>query len=449
MALVVDVGDLIDTRPLGRYRLLVLMLCAICLVMDGFDVQAIGYVAPAVIHEWGIAKEVLSPVFGAGLFGMLIGSLILSAAGDKVGRRPVLIGAMLFFSVCMFATGFVHDIPEFIALRFAAGLGLGGIMPNVTALIGEFSPKRIRMTSIMTVSVGYIVGGVVGGFIAAALMPVFGWQSVFFFGGVISLVVAVLLWVSLPESVQFLLLRKNDEERVRRLLARIVGSAEVISASARLIFNEQKSQGAPFIEIFKDGRASITILLWIINFTNLLDMYFLSNWLPTVMHEAGHSVETAALAGSALWGGGLVGTLALGRVTDRFGVLPVLASAFLIGVAATAAIGNPLVMTSLGAVFLAIFLSGFAIIGGHPGINAWSATYYPTDLRSTGIGWSLGVGRIGSVIGPVVGGALMHLQWTSSSLFMVAAMFVCVTLAGIVAIHFVDRPMTGRTADAL
>jgi MFS transporter, AAHS family, 4-hydroxybenzoate transporter len=434
----VDVTGVIDNSRFGPYQLLVITLCAMCLVMDGFDVQAMGYVAPVVIQEWGIAKETLSPVFGAGLFGMLIGSLTFSTLADKIGRRPVLIGATLFFSACMFATGFAHSIPQLIGWRFAAGLGLGCIMPNAMALVGEYSPRRIRVTLMMIVSCGFTLGGVVGGLITAALIPSFGWRAVFFVGGAIPLVLGLLMWLTLPESIQFLIFRNSGDGRIRHNLSRLA-PANAIPDDAEFVLAEQKAKGMPFVELFREGRTRVTLLLWLVNFANLLDMYFLSNWLPTVMRDAGYSTSTAVFAGTALWGGGVIGTLALGRVIDRLGFTRVLATTFLVAIVSTAAIGNSAVMVSVGAVFVAIFLTGFSIIGGQPALNALAATYYPTSLRSTGIGWSLGIGRIGSVIGPVLGGALIHFQWTSSSLFLAAAVPACVSLGGIVAIHLASR----------
>ncbi|AJF00428.1 MFS transporter [Pandoraea apista] len=445
----VNVGKLIDESRLGAYQWWVIALCAMCLVVDGFDVQAMGYVAPVVIREWGIAKETLSPVFGAGLFGMLVGSLTFSALADKLGRRPVLIGATLFFAVCMIFTGFANTITELVVWRFVAGLGLGCIMPNAMALAGEYSPRRIRVSLMMMVSCGFTLGGVVGGLITAAIIPSMGWRAVFFIGGAIPLVLGILMWISLPESIQFLMFKKSDRVRIRKQLLRVAPNANV-PVDAHFVLDEQKAKGVPFIELFKDGRARVTLLLWVINFANLLDMYFLSNWLPTVIRDAGYSTQVAVMAGTALWAGGVIGTLLLGRVIDRVGFTSVLAVTFLIAIAATAAIGNPVVMVSMVAVFIAIFFAGFSIIGGQPALNALAATYYPTSLRSTGIGWSLGVGRIGSVLGPVLGGALMHLQWSSSSLFLAAAVPACVSLIGVLAIARTQRGDGGnlRTAAA-
>lgn len=436
----VDVASIIDDSRFGTSQFLIAALCALCLVMDGFDAQAMGYVAPAVIRDWHIAKEVLSPVFSAALLGMLVGSLVFSALADRIGRRPVLVGTTLFFAVCMILTGFADSIGGLIGWRFAAGVGLGCIMPNAMALAGEYSPRRIRITVMMIVSCGYTVGGVVGGFVSAALIPAFGWRSVFFAGGVFPLVIGVVMLMALPESLQFLLFRSRsarDEARVRRQLERIAPG--ISTADTVFTTTESRSAGLPFVELFKAGRARVTALLWVLNFANLLDMYFLSNWLPTVLHEAGYTTSVAVLAGSALWGGGVIGTVLLGRVIERFGFTRVLAAIFLMVIFTIAAIGNSTVMATALLMFVSIFLTGFTIMGGQPAINSLAAVYYPTSLRSTGIGWSLGIGRVGSVIGPLVGGLLLHLNWSMQALFVAAAVPACVSLLSIVAIHRVGR----------
>lgn len=436
MANNINIEEIIDASKLGRGQVLVIALCSLCLIMDGFDVQAMGYVAPALIQEWGLSKEVLSPVFGAGLFGMLVGSLAFSTLADKIGRRPVLIGATVFFSLCMLLTAVANSIPQLIACRFAAGVGLGCIMPNAMALAGEYSPRRSRVSIMMLVSCGFTLGGVAGGLISAVMIPALGWRAVFVVGGLAPLIISVVMWRRLPESIQFLVMKKRPQQQIRDNLL-LVAPAHPVPANAQLVTHETvQLPGVPIVALFRDGRARVTMLLWLVNFANLLDMYFLSNWLPTVMKEAGYSTQSAVMAGTMLWIGGVIGTLSLGRIIDRVGFTPVLAATFLAAVLSTALIGNPVVAGTLGLIFMMIFISGFAIVGGQPALNALAATYYPTALRSTGIGWSLGVGRVGSVIGPVLGGYLIHLQWTQAQLFMAAAVPAAISLAGILAIRY-------------
>ena len=414
----VNVSQLIDQSRLQPLQILVLVLCGLCMIMDGFDVQAMGYVAPALIKEWGVAKPALGPVFGAGLFGIMVGSLGLSIVADKIGRRPVLIGAAVLLSISMFATAQAKTLDHLLVLRFVAGLAMGAIIPNAMALAGEFSPLRLRVTLMMTVSSGFIIGGAVGGFISAALIPAFGWQSVFYVGALVPLVVAAVIVLAMPESLQFLVMRGKDLPKVRNWLNRIVPEAG-IGAETEFTLPQPGRKGMPVANLFRDGMATGTVLLWVINFMNLLCAYFLANWLPVVMNVAGHSASQAVLAGSMFWVGGIVGNLLLGWLVDRRGFGPVLSVTFFIGAIATAAIGQ--VAGSLAVAFLVVGVAGFCVLGAQSGLNALGPTYYPVSLRSTGTGWASGIGRFGSIFGPVVGGELMRLNWSTSDLFQVAA----------------------------
>lgn len=414
----IDIAALIDKRKIGAFQIGLFALCGLCLVIDGFDVQAMGYAAPAILQDWKIDKASLGPVFGAGLFGMLIGSLVFSPVADRIGRRPVLIGATVFFGVCMLATAHVGTIDGLLALRFITGIGLGCIMPNAMALAGEFSPSRSKASMMMIVSCGFTLGAIVGGLVSAMLIPAFGWRAVFHAGGIAPLVIAAFMIFYLPESLQFLALRGGREERITASLKRIAPDLR-FGGDVRYAIHEQVSTGIPIAHLFQDGRAVGTLLLWAINFMNLINLYFLSNWLPTLIHDAGHATTYAVLAGTTLQVGGAIGTLALGWIIDRKGFVPVLVASFLLATLAIAAIGQ--LAATLIPAFVVIFIAGFCIVGGQPAVNALAANYYPTSLRSTGIGWSLGVGRVGSIIGPVLGGALIGMHWSSASLFLAAA----------------------------
>src|SRR5712692_1170151 len=217
----INISDIVDNSKFGSFQLGLLILCSVCLIMDGFDVQAMGYVAPAIIQEWKVPNAQLGPVFSAALVGVLFGSLLLSMVADKIGRRPVLIGATLFFSVLTFLTGRTNSVQELLATRFIAGLGMGCIVPNSMALVGEYSPRRIRITIMTVVAVGFTAGAAIGGFVSAWLIPAFGWRSVFYFGGAIPLVIAAAMMIWLPESLQFLVLRGRRRGQVVKWLKRI------------------------------------------------------------------------------------------------------------------------------------------------------------------------------------------------------------------------------------
>src|SRR6266404_3709466 len=380
----VDVAQFIDQQPVGGFQVRLLLTCAAVLFIDGFDTQAIGYVAPALAKEWGLSKGALGPVFSAGLVGMLL------------------------------------------AVRFLTGLGLGGAMPNAIAMTSEFSPHRRRATMVMIMFCGFSVGAALGGFLAAALIPQFGWRAVFVVGGIAPLLLAPILVLRLPESVRFLALTGRANDRVAEMLGFINPNA-MFTPATRFVVHEPGLAGIPVLHLFKAGRTLATLLLWVVFFMSLLDLYFLSNWLPTVLNDLGASVSEAVAIGSMLQVGGVVGTLLLGSVIDRFS-FRALALVYFIAVFAVGAIGQ--LGHSVVFVTMAIFVAGFCIVGGQIAANALAATFYPTAMRATGVGWALGIGRVGSIVGPLVGGALLTLKWSAASVFATAATAaLCAALA--------------------
>jgi AAHS family 4-hydroxybenzoate transporter-like MFS transporter len=237
---------------------------------------------------------------------------------------------------------------------------------------------------------------------------------------------------SLPESMQFLVVRRRDKEKVHEWLRRMVPDLH-IGAGTELTVRETQEAGSPISNLFREGRIAVTLLLWVLNFSNMLCIFFLANWLPTVMMEAGHTPAQAVLAGTVMWSGGIFGNLLLGRFVDRRGFGPVLTISFLVAAFAVGMIGQ--VYASLQLAFCAIFLSGFCVLGNQTALNALAATYYSTSMRSTGMGWALGVGRLGSILGPVVGGGLMALKWSNGELFVAAALPAIVAVSATVALH--------------
>jgi MFS transporter, AAHS family, 4-hydroxybenzoate transporter len=431
----IRVSDLVDDRPIGAFQISVFVLCAACLVLDGFDVQAMGYVAPALIDEWRIPNSALGPVFGAALFGILIGSFLFSMMADKVGRRPALIVAVFMFGLLTLMTARAGSVGGLIAIRFLSGIGLGGIMPNAMTLTGEYSPRRIRVFLMMFIANGFNVGAVLGGFLSAWLIPAFGWRSVFYLGGALPLLLAAIMIFTLPESLQLLAL-KGRRDAIARWVKRIDPAAA--TGSHQYVVQEQQTGGVPLVYLFHDGRAAGTVLLWIVNFMNLLNLYFLASWLPTVVRDAGHPLATAVLVGTTLQAGGTIGTIALGWLIARRGFAPVLTASFTLAALSVAMIGQPSIQ--LTALYGVVFVAGLTVIGGQGAINALAVTYYPTHLRSTGIGAGLGVGRIGAIIGPTLAAALMARQWMPRELFLAAAVPALIAALVMIAMRFAMKP---------
>jgi AAHS family 4-hydroxybenzoate transporter-like MFS transporter len=430
-AATVDVTDFIDRHPVGRSQLRILLVCAAVLFIDGFDTQAIGYVAPALAKDWALTRGALAPVFSAGLFGLMIGALMMGPLADRVGRRRIIIASTAAFGLFSIATVFTHDLTSLLVVRFLTGLGLGGAMPNAVALTSEYAPHRRRATMVMAMFCGFSVGAALGGLLAAALIPAFGWASVFLLGGIVPLLLVPLLIVSLPESARFLALRGDADHEVAGLLTRVAPQTQ-FTPQTRFTVREPKLAGLPVAHLFAEHRTAATLAFWVVFFMSLLDLYLLSNWLPTVLNDLGASVSVAAVVGAMLQVGGVVGTISLGAVIDRFS-FRALALTYLVAAVAVIAIGFSGHSIALAA--LAIFCSGFCIVGGQIAANALAATFYPTTMRSTGVGWALGIGRIGSIVGPLIGGVLLSRNVGAENLFIAAAIPAVIAAAGAFALN--------------
>lgn len=433
----VNINRVVDNCRLRLFHWQVFILCGLCLIMDGFDLQAIGFVAPAVTKEWHVASGNMRGIFTAALVGVLIGSLLFSALADRIGRRPILIGVTFYFAVLSFFTAKVSTPDQLLFVRFLAGIGLGGIMPNAMALVGEYSPARARVMSMLVVSNGFTLGAAFGGPIAAWLIPQYGWRSVFYFGAIAPLVIGLLEFLFLPESLQFLALRSRDKSKIAKWLHRVEPSIAVNEATEYEI-SEDKKKGVPIVQLFHDGRALGTILLWVVNFMNLLNLYFLSNYLPLVLRDSGFPDKIAVQSASILQIGGVVGTFVLSPFIKKFGFNVVLCISFTIACISIALIGQPAL--SIALVFVFVFAAGFGVPGSQAGLNALSATYYPTDLRATGVGAGLGIGRFGSIVGPFIAGTLLLHHWTAHDLFLAAAIPALLSALLMFALRWVILP---------
>jgi AAHS family 4-hydroxybenzoate transporter-like MFS transporter len=442
----VNVTDIVGRSKLGAFQWTIFVLCGLCVVMEGFDLQAMGYVAPALTRDWHIPPSMLGPVFSAALVGVLIGSLACSVLADKIGRRPVLMFGAMYFSIFTLLVGRATSVSELMFFRFLGGIGLGGMMPNAMALVGEFSPQNVRVTAMMVIGCGLTAGAAVGGFISAWLIPSFGWRSVFFFCSPLEFLLGLLMLALLPESLQFLAVKGRESEKIRRGLKRIDPSAPD-GPNIDYMVIEEKKEGMPATHLFREGRMRVTLLLWVVNFMNLLNLYFLASWVPTVVRNGGYSTAIAVLVGTAVQVGGTIGAFGNSWFISKVGFSGGLACIFAVGAVSIAFIGQPFL--SLPFLFMAVFLAGWCVPGGQPGVNVFAAVYYPTYLRSTGIGWGLGIGRIGAIIGPVVGGALIAMKWTPRDVFLAAAIpaaISAITMLGLTGAIKTPEPVRSKNS---
>jgi MFS transporter, AAHS family, 4-hydroxybenzoate transporter len=414
----INVSELIDRSRFGAFQWSVAIWCGVLVTLDGFDNSAINYAAPAIAHEWGIAVASFGPVFGAGLFGLMLGALSSGPLADRFGRKSVILVSTLVFSAFALATTQAQSIEQLYILRFLTGLGVGGLMPNSIALTAEYSPRRLRATVVAIMFLGFPLGAGGGGFVASALIPAFGWQALFVLGGTLPLVLLVVALWRLPESIRFLVARGGRPARVAGLLNRLTATPAFTGAET-FVIDEQRLRGFSVRHLLTHGRAANTVLLWIAFFCNLLVLYFLGSWLPAVLNEAGVPLEAALRLAGLQALSGIVSTIILGPIVDRLGA-PGIVTALFFGVAVFVfAIG--LAGASIPLLALTISGVGACAVGSQSFINVMAASIYPTAIRSTGVGWALGVGRIGAIVGPVVGGFLLAAHFSTTSLFFSAA----------------------------
>ena len=440
---IVNVTEIVDNSPFTPLHWRAFILCMACLVMDGFDVQALGYTAPSIIREWGVANAALGPVFAAANFGVLIGALLCSMLADRIGRRPVIVGAALFFGAMTLLTARVSTLPQLLAMRFLAGVGLGTIVSNASSLVGEYSSKRMRATMIMYAGVGFTGGAAFGGFIAAALIPSYGWQSVFYFGGAIPLVIGIAMLIWLPESLQFMALRGKSPKALARWLNQVDPGVNA-SAADQFVVREENKPGVPIIHLFREGRTVPTILFWVVNFMNLLNLYSLASWLPTVVRDSGYSSQTGVLVGTVLQVGGTLGTIGLAWLVARGGFVRIMSTTFVLAAISVLLIGQPGI--SLVLLYVIVFVAGWCVVGSQPGLNALSGAFYPTYIRSTGVGAGLGVGRIGAIVGPAIGGMFMAAHWSTRDIFLAAAIPAALSAVAMFSLRFVVGTQLGRVS---
>jgi len=405
----------LDSTGLTRYQVVVITCCALVAMIDGFDTQAIGLVAPEIAAEWGVNPSAFGLVFGVGLFGSLVGALLFGVTSDRFGRKPNLLAAVVVFALVSLVTPLATSVEGLMLARFLTGFGLGGALPGIISITSEYTPRRMRATIVGLMFCGFPLGATIGGLVAAKLIPAFGWQGVFYLGGIVPLLLLPLLVVRLPESAQFLAI-KGDSERLGKILARMKSPLR-----AEQITPEPPATRSPVASLFTDGRATGTLLFWAGIFLSLLMAYLLVNWIPLVARQTGVGRSAAVLGVAVLNLGGIIGCLTLGRLADltRRPTL-VLGWGYALGALAIASIG--LSNGSASTLLLTSLVAGFLAIGAQICTVALCASFYETALRATGVGWSVGIGRIGAIVGPILGGLMLGAGVGAPILFMVTGL---------------------------
>ncbi|HXL32873.1 MAG TPA: MFS transporter [Bradyrhizobium sp.] len=412
---VLDVAALIETRPIGLAQRTVIALCAFVAMLDGLDLQSIGLAAPAMGGELHIAPQAFGPVFSAALAGLALGAFLFGPVADRAGRKRVLVGATFCFGFFTLATAYAGSLPELLACRFLAGVGLGGAMPSFISLASEYVPKARRAAVVSLLWAGFPLGGVVGGLLGSRIIPAYGWQSIFVVGGVLPILSSMLLAIALPESVSFLVATGKSEYRIGRTLRRIFPDVST-AGEIRFEFVKEIGPRATLPQLFRSGRAAVTLLLWASFFFAFMILVTNSSWSPILLRRVGIAAEQSALALALFNFGSLFGSAAAGMLLNRFGTLRVLPPTLTLGALAYATVGWS--APSLDAVMIAQGLFGLLLGCASSGLIALSAIYYPVAIRSTGVGWATGIGRLGSVAGPLAVGQMVGAQWDVPTIFL-------------------------------
>jgi len=411
----VNINETIDNAKFSLFHWKVLVWCLLIIIFDGYDLVIYGVALPLLMQQWSLTAVQAGLLASAALFGMMFGAMIFGTLSDRLGRKKTIMICVTLFSGFTFLGAFATNPVEFAILRFIAGLGIGGVMPNVVALMTEYAPKKIRSTLVAIMFSGYAIGGMTSALLGAWLVKDMGWQIMFLIAG-IPLLMLRIIWKFLPESLAFLI-KSGKEEQAKQIINKLLPTRD-IHQNTQLVFNENIHHEAPVKALFQDGRAFSTFMFWIAFFMCLLMVYALGSWLPKLMLQAGYSLGASMLFLFALNIGGMVGAIGGGALADRFHLKPVITSMFVIGAAALILLGfnSPqIVLYSL------IALAGAATIGSQILLYTFVAQFYPTTVRSTGMGWASGIGRIGAIIGPVLTGALLTFELPHQMNFLAIA----------------------------
>lgn len=417
----VRLAEVIDNRPLGRFHYLILFLSGAVMFLDGFDTQSISFAAPVIAKEWDLPVAALGPILSAAIVGLMIGYLVLSPVANRVGHRRVVIVCTAMFGTLTLASALALEPTHLIALRFLTGAGLGAVIPSVVSLTSEFAPKRRRSSFVMFIycwlALGFVAAGISSGFI----IPLLGWRMMLVVGGLVPLLLLWFLVRYLPESPRFLLRELGGQERVRTILQRLQpdlpAAANIVNDEENTASKRTKTQVA---DLFRRKWLKSTILLWLAFVANLAAFYSIQSWLPTIVGSLGRAPEIVIAATVLTTIGGIVAAAAIGPAMDRISPFGTLGTVYLLGALFVVALGAVL---GAGTEMLLVtaFFTGACVTGGQMSVIALATVLYPPHMRSAGVGWALGMGRLGGVAGPLLVGIALGGGIAPQQVFLVMA----------------------------
>mgnify|MGYP000703394017 FL=1 len=394
------VEEVIDKAKISPFHWRILFWCTLIIIFDGYDLVIYGVVLPILMQQWQLDPVTAGALGSTALFGMMIGAMLLGTLSDRFGRKKMIVLCIVLFSGFTALNGFAQTPLQFGVMRFIAGLGIGGVMPNVVALMSEYSPRRIRSTLVAVMFSGYAIGGMLSAVLGIWIVPQFGWQVMFYLA-VIPLLLLPLIWTQLPDSVAFLV-RQGKIAEARKVLAALTGKP--LPDDAELAVHQPQKTEQSLAALFSNNRALSTLMFFQAFFMCLLMVYGLGSWLPKLMTMAGYGFGSSLMFLLFLNIGGIIGAIGGGWLSDRFHPRPVLMLFFTLAAVSLALLGFK---SHVAVLYFLVTVAGATTIGSQILLYAYVAQFYPTAIRSTALGWSSGVGRIGAILGPVLGGALL------------------------------------------
>ena len=405
------VEEVIDKAKISPFHWRILFWCTLIIIFDGYDLVIYGVVLPILMQQWQLDPVTAGALGSTALFGMMIGAMLLGTLSDRFGRKKMIVLCIVLFSGFTALNGFAQTPLQFGVMRFIAGLGIGGVMPNVVALMSEYSPRRIRSTLVAVMFSGYAIGGMLSAVLGIWIVPQFGWQVMFYLA-VIPLLLLPLIWTQLPDSVAFLV-RQGKIAEARKVLAALTGKP--LPDDAELAVHQPQKTEQSLAALFSNNRALSTLMFFQAFFMCLLMVYGLGSWLPKLMTMAGYGFGSSLMFLLFLNIGGIIGAIGGGWLSDRFHPRPVLMLFFTLAAVSLALLGFK---SHVAVLYFLVTVAGATTIGSQILLYAYVAQFYPTAIRSTALGWSSGVGRIGAILGPVLGGALLAMQLSHQMNFL-------------------------------
>ena len=419
--------------PMSSLQMLTIAICFAINFLDGMDILAIAFTAPAIGEEWALSPQQLGVLFSTGLAGMMFGSLVIAPVADRVGRRPMVLACLVIVTSGMLLSAFCESFEQLAACRVLTGVGVGAMLPSINTQVAEYASHKRRNLSISILQVGYVVGGTVGGIIAAYLILSYDWRAVFLFSGMLSGILIPVVFFLFPESIDHLMLQRNETalSKVNKILARMrqrqlyefpetkVGAVAVSAKLTTLASREYRVR---------------TLAIWAAYFVTFFALYFILTWTPKILVNAGLSVEMGIGGGVIVNAGGIIGSVLLGFIASRYSLTNVVALYIALAVVSMIAFGA--VGMDLLVLLSTAFVLGFFVLGCTVGLYAIVPNLYPPSIRTTGTGWAIGIGRLGAIAGPYFGGVFIGLGWERAQYFLVMSVPL---LAGAAIVFFLGR----------